>query len=199
MADVYPQAGPDLNSEPNKDTSREENLRPNLGPRKQLAPRRFSESRALEWRPPLNTNAPLSDIHITISYDDDGVTPREIFYDGGYKSGSDLEALASEICIVLSIFLQHRDVDIAQFAKSLTQDLDLRLGRQTWASLVGLFIAELQEPPTWERQLQELRAAVEPQLDFDGADKGAGDNSGHDDDGCGVPDKEQAKDQRGTP
>lgn len=156
------------NSNPDNDNKGRGDLGPNLGPRKQLPSRRFSESRALEWRPPLNTNAPLSDIHITISYDDDGITPREIFYDGGYKSGSDLEALASEICIVLSIFLQHRDVDISQFAKSLTQDLDLRLGRQTWASLVGLFIAELQEPPTWERQLQELRATVEPQLDFDG-------------------------------
>lgn len=140
---------------------------PQLGPRKQLPPRRRSESRALEWRPPLNTNAPLSDIHITISYDEDGLTPREIFYDGGYKSGSDLEALASEICIVLSIFLQHRDVDIARFAKSMTQDLDLRLGRASCASLVGLFIEELQVPPLWERQLREAREAIEPRLDLD--------------------------------
>ena len=35
-------------------------------------------------------------IHVTVGYDTDSLEPKEIFYSGGYRSGSDMEALVSD-------------------------------------------------------------------------------------------------------
>lgn len=117
--------------------------------RKQLSNRRRSESRRVKWRSPLDAMARESTIHITVGFDEDGLTPREIFYDGGYRSGSDLETLASDICIMLSIFLQHDGVVIDDFAKSLAAERSRYSNADEPASLVGVLVAQLRQPPSW--------------------------------------------------
>lgn len=117
--------------------------------RKQLSNRRRSESRRVKWRSPLDAMAPENTIHITVGFDEDGLTPREIFYDGGYRSGSDLETLASDICIMLSIFLQHDGVVIDDFAKSLAAERSRYSNAEEPASLVGVLVAQLRQPPSW--------------------------------------------------
>ena len=82
-----------------------------LGPRQALPPRRRSEARRIEWVSPLNPDGWPQKIYVTIGYDEaDALTPREIFYDAGYKSGSDMETLLRDLCIVLSVLLQHEGV-----------------------------------------------------------------------------------------
>ena len=39
------------------------------------------------------------------------------------------------------------------FTKSLARELNLRTGKTEFASLVGVFIAELQKPPVWAAQV----------------------------------------------
>lgn len=121
--------------------------------RKRLPNRRRSESRRVVWQSPLNPSAAEQTIYIGIGFCEDGLTPREVFYDNGYRTGSDLETLASDVCICLSIFLQHDGVSIGDFAKSLARERNLRIGKAEFASLVGVFIAELQKPPAWAAQV----------------------------------------------
>lgn len=117
--------------------------------RKALPSRRRSESRRVVWCSPLDTMATQKAIHITVGYDEDGLTPREIFYDGGYKSGSDLETMASDLCIILSVFLQHVGVSIESFNTSLAAEKNRHSGSMDPASLIGVLIAQLQIAPQW--------------------------------------------------
>ena len=71
------------------------------GPRRRLPSRRHSETRRLAWAG--------QTIHVTVGYDDN-LEPKEVFYSGGYRSGSDMEALVSDLCIALSVMLQHEGV-----------------------------------------------------------------------------------------
>ena len=132
--------------------------------RKPLPPRRPSETRKLTWAG--NT------VYVTIGYDDylgaspvrasnaplerlpkDQLSPREIFYDGGYKSGSDMEALVSDLCIALSVMLQHEGVTAGGLAKSMSTAFELRTGREEPASILGLLLYELERPPAWSADL----------------------------------------------
>ena len=130
--------------------------------RKALPNRRRSESRRVKWRSPLDAMAPENTIHITVGYDEDGLTPREIFYDGGYKSGSDLETLASDICILLSIFLQHDGVVIEDFAKSLAYERNRFTDQKDPASIVGVLVEQLRQPPAWAGALTQAADGVGP-------------------------------------
>ncbi len=121
--------------------------------RRKLPNRRRSESRRVVWQPPLNPSAAEQTIYISIGFFEDGLTPREVFYDSGYRTGSDLETLACDVCICLSIFLQHDGVSMDDFTKSLARELNLRTGKAEFASLVGVFIAELLKPPAWAAQV----------------------------------------------
>ena len=122
---------------------------PSTGPRERLPSRRRSESRKITWHPPHNPDAPETNIHVTIGYAEDGLRPVEIFYDAGYRSGSDLETLVSDLCITLSVLIQHDGVQIESFAHSLSKELDLRSGAQKFGSLVGVLINQLLTPPQW--------------------------------------------------
>jgi len=77
------------------------------GARQRLPDRRRSETRKITWQPPYNVDAPTTKIYVTIGYAEDALRPVEIFYDSGYRSGSDLETLVSDLCILLSVLLQH--------------------------------------------------------------------------------------------
>ena len=122
---------------------------PKVGLRERLPTRRRSESRKIIWQPPHNVDAPKTKLFVSIGYAEDGLRPVELFYDGGYRSGSDLETLVSDLCITLSVLIQHDGVQIESFAHSLSKELDLRSGAQKFGSLVGVLINQLLTPPQW--------------------------------------------------
>lgn len=44
---------------------------------------------------------------ITVGYDPiDHITPKEVFYDTGFKEGSDMQFIINDICIMISMCLQ---------------------------------------------------------------------------------------------
>ena len=110
-----------------------------------LPPRRPSETRKLQWAG--------QTVYVTIGYDEGHVHAREIFYDGGYRSGSDMETLVSDLCIALSVMLQHEGVTAASLAKSMSCAIELHTGREHPASILGLLLYELERPPTWSADL----------------------------------------------
>ena len=109
------------------------------GPRRRLPPRRHSETRRLAWAG--------QTIHVTVGYDTDSLNPREIFYSGGYRCGSDMEVLVSDLCIALSVMLQHEGVTADALGKSMGQTFDVRAGDPMPASILGLLLEELTRPP----------------------------------------------------
>lgn len=113
--------------------------------RRPPAPRRPSESRRLAWNG--------GRVFVTVGYRDDHLTPCEIFYDSGYRSGSDMELLVSDLCIALSVMLQQEGVTAASLAKSMSQSFDLRTGKPEPGSILGLLLAEIARPPAWSADL----------------------------------------------
>lgn len=137
-----------------------------VGKRKRLPERRLSENRKLVRGG--------QTIYLTVGYGPDGLEPKEVFYADGYRSGSDMEALVSDLCIALSVFLQHEGVTVASLKKSMGQTFDMRTGDPMPASILGFILEELSRPPGW------ADAAVHPEgaeLTFDDENKtfGAGD------------------------
>ena len=110
-----------------------------------LPPRRPYETRKLTWAG--------HSVFVTIGYDETCTHAREIFYDGGYKSGSDMEALVSDLCIALSVMLQHEGVTAAGLARSMSTAFELHTGKEKPASILGLLLFELQRPPAWSADL----------------------------------------------
>ena len=109
------------------------------GPRRRLPPRRHSETRRLAWAG--------QTIHVTVGYDTDSLEPKEIFYSGGYRCGSDMETLVSDLCIALSVMLQHEGVTAASLGKSMGETFDVRTREPMPASILGLLLEELARPP----------------------------------------------------
>ena len=119
------------------------------GSRSRLPNRRLSENRKLVRGG--------QTIYLTVGYGPDGLEPKEVFYADGYRSGSDMEALVSDLCIALSVFLQHEGVTVASLRKSMGQTFDLRTGDPMPASILGFILEELSRPPEW------ADAAVHPE------------------------------------
>ena len=111
----------------------------NTGARRRLPERRLSETRRLVWAG--------QTIHVTVGHGPDSLEPREIFYAGGYRSGSDMEALVSDLCVALSVMLQHEGVTAAALRKSMGDTFDVRTGEPMPASILGLLLEELTRPP----------------------------------------------------
>ena len=85
---------------------------------------------------------------MSIGYDPaEPARPREVFYDAGYRSGADLEFAVQDLCVVLSLLLQH-GVEAREIGRSLSV---------SWGpddaphhgSLAGTITAELTVPPQW--------------------------------------------------
>ena len=114
-----------------------------------LPPRRPSETRKLTWAG--------HSVFVTIGYDETHTHAREIFHDGGYRSGSDMEALVSDLCIALSVMLQHEGVTAAGLARSMSTAFELRTGEEKPASILGLLLQELERPPGWSAELANAR------------------------------------------
>ncbi len=97
--------------------------------RRPLPMRRRSETMELKY-------AGLAKPHvITIGYYDDG-TPGEVFIDGG-KSGEQVEAIARDGAVLVSMCLQH-GVSMETIRKALTRDV-----RGEAQSIVGAVIDKL--------------------------------------------------------
>ena len=114
--------------------------------------RRPSKTRKLTWRG--------KPIHITIRYRADHVTACEIFYNGGYRSGSDMEALLSDLCILLSILLQHEPYGdgygggtVTGLRSSLSETRHRATGTTEPGSLIGLILSELARPSQWAEEM----------------------------------------------
>ena len=132
------------------------------GQRRRLPERRLSENRKLVRGG--------QTIYLTVGYGPDGLEPKEVFYADGYRSGSDMEALVSDLCIALSVVLQHEGVTVASLRKSMGLTFDVRTGEPMPASILGVILEELSRPPVW------ADAAVHPEgaeVPCDDNDKGA--------------------------
>ena len=104
-----------------------------------LPPRRPSETRRLAWAG--------RTVFVTVGYDPSDGAPKEIFYAGGYRSGSDMEILVSDLCIALSVMLQHEGITAAALGRSMGETFDLVTGDPVPASILGLLLEELSRPP----------------------------------------------------
>ena len=136
------------------------------GRRRRLPERRLSENRKLVRGG--------QTIYLTVGYGPDGLEPKEVFYADGYRSGSDMEALVSDLCIALSVVLQHEGVTVASLRKSMGRTFDVRTGDPMPASILGLILEELSRPPQWAEAAMHAQGA-ELTCDEENANSGAGD------------------------
>ena len=120
---------------------------PVAGSRAHLPPRRPSETRRLQWAG--------RTIFVTVGYDPSDGAPKEIFYAGGYRGGSDMEVLVSDLCIALSVMLQHEGVTVATLGKGMSETFDLLTGESAPASVLGVLLGELSRPPGFAGLLAE--------------------------------------------
>ena len=114
-------------------------------PRHDLPARRLCETRRVQT-PEGHT------IHLTVGFDpEEPDRPREVFYSGGFRTGSQLEFQVQDACVLISLLLQHGHRP-ATILKSLAQtekpglwiEGDQEPAPETvHASHVGLIVAEL--------------------------------------------------------
>ena len=113
--------------------------------RRRLPDRRLVETRHVVHRAPDGRETPLA---VSIGYDPaEPARPREVFYDAGYRSGTDLEFAVQDLCVVLSLLLQH-----GVEAREIGRSLSVSHGPDNTAhhgSLAGTITAELAVPPEW--------------------------------------------------
>lgn len=113
-------------------------------PRVRLPDRRLSETRRIEHA---RADGARARVFITIGYaPEEPLRPREVFYDEGYRSGSDLEYLVQDLCVIVSLLLQHGTPP-----EAIARSLSRREGADgpVHGSLAGTIAAELAVPPEW--------------------------------------------------
>ncbi len=111
--------------------------------RHRLPNRRLTETRRVVHRTPDGRETPVS---VSIGYDPASpARPREVFYDAGYQSGADLEFAVQDLCVVLSLLLQH-GVDPREIGRSLSVSYGPDEAPHH-GSLAGTIAAELTAPP----------------------------------------------------
>ena len=120
------------------------------GPRHRPPARRHAETRRIRWKD--------QTVHISIGYDASGLEPVEIFYSAGYRSGADMETLVSDLCIALSVMIQHEGITAARLCKSMSTAFDLRTGKREPGSILGLLLTELERPPAWADAVKRAQA-----------------------------------------
>ena len=112
--------------------------------RKKLPARRISETRRVAFEKEVGEVL----VFITIGYDPrEPLRPLEVFYDDGFKSGADLEWVAKDAAVLISLALQagySPDEIGSSIATRLHYD-----GSEVPASLLGAMVAELKKPPDW--------------------------------------------------
>ena len=138
---------------------------PAAGSRQRLPNRRYSENRKMFWKE--------RTIYLSVGYGPDGLAPKEVFYADGYRSGSDMEALVSDLCIAVSVMLQHDGVTAATLRKSMGVAFDQRTGDPMPASILGLLLEELSRPPEWADAVAQAECAA-PAASMETGISGAG-------------------------
>ena len=109
--------------------------------RKVLPDRRLAETRRVET--PQGHTA-----FVTIGYDPASpIKPREVFYSGGFRSGSDLEYHLHDLCVLISLLLQH-GVAASFLSRSIARKTSA-LGGEEYASLAGWLVDAVSVPPSW--------------------------------------------------
>ncbi|WP_227272006.1 TSCPD domain-containing protein [Roseobacter weihaiensis] len=104
-------------------------------PRHSLPGRRPSENRKIVT-PEGHT------VHLTIGYDPrDQGRVREVFYSGGFRTGSQLEFQIQDACVLISLLLQHGHRP-PEIAKSLAR-VEQPTGDVAYGSIIGLIADEL--------------------------------------------------------
>lgn len=133
--------------------------------RRRLPNRRLTETRHVVHRAPDGRETPVS---VSIGYDPaDPIRPREVFYDAGHRSGADLEFAVQDLCVVLSLLLQH-GVPASEIGRSLSVSYGPD-DSPHHGSLAGTIAAELLVPPGWAEAAE--RAAAHPE-DMEGVGRG---------------------------
>lgn len=104
-------------------------------PRHELPNRRLSDTLKLKTLDGIT-------VHLSIGFDPTEINrPREVFYSSGFRSGTQLEFLIQDACVLISILLQHghKPEDICKSLSSVEKpDAD---GEIAYASIIGM-IAE---------------------------------------------------------
>ena len=77
------------------------------------------------------------------------------FYDEGFKSGADLERTAQDAAVLISLLLQH-GIEPEEIEKSLSKRV-LFDEREVPASLIGVMVEQLKEPPQWAEHEELVR------------------------------------------
>ncbi len=104
-------------------------------PRHNLPTRRMTQTRKI------NT-ADGHTVYLSVGYDPRVPSrPREVFYSAGFKSGSQLEFMVQDACVLISLLLQHGHLP-AEIAKSLSC-VEQPDGTSAHGSIVGLITEEL--------------------------------------------------------
>ena len=113
--------------------------------RRRLPDRRLTETRQVVHRTPDGRETVVS---VSIGYDPaEPAQPREVFYDAGYRSGADLEFAVQDLCVIVSLLLQH-GIDPSEIGRSLSVSYGPD-DAPHHGSLAGTIVAELMVPPTW--------------------------------------------------
>ena len=117
--------------------------RPAAPRRHRLPHRRLTETRSIVHTTPDGRATPVS---VSIGYDPASpARPREVVYDAGHRSGADLEFAVQDLCVVLSLLLQH-GVDPREIGRSLSVSYGPDEAPHH-GSLAGTIAAELTVPP----------------------------------------------------
>lgn len=100
----------------------------------------------LRIRRPVSFSNPMageSTFFLTVGFDPETLTPCEVFYADGFRSGSDLEFLVIDACIIISVALQN-GVPLSALYKSLSR-VETPDGQFVEASLLALILKALEE------------------------------------------------------
>lgn len=103
----------------------------------------------LKVRRPVSFSNPMAGegtFYLTIGFDPSTSKPCEVFYAEGFRSGSDLEFLVIDACIVISVALQH-GIEPSAMAKSLSRR-ETPGGEMVDASILALILRALADEST---------------------------------------------------
>ncbi len=118
-------------------------------PRQPPPPRRLTETRRVEH---VRSDGNTTPILVSVGYSvDDPLTPIEVFYAEGFRSGADLEFLTQDACVLVSLLLQH-GVPPKRIAASMATR-ETHDGQHVPGSLAGTIAAELTHPPAWVEEI----------------------------------------------
>lgn len=96
---------------------------------------------------------------VTVGYHpDEPMRPVEVFYSGGFRAGADLEVIAQDAAVLVSLLLQH-GASVEDVAHSLARR-ENAMGQDVASSLIGSMVEVLAQPPSWAEELAAARSAV---------------------------------------